>query len=530
MTPLLEELRSYVGLTDEDIETLARFRPLAEPHFAAIADEFYAIVRMHEGAFDVLKDEAQAQRLHTSLQAWLGELLGGPFDAKFVERHARIGRVHVQVGLQLRYVVTAMSRIRVSLQRIAFERLPDGAASDARLAIERVCDLDLAIMLESYKDDFVGRVERAKAVESEAVRQRLDARRRLYSDALDAADVAVLAFDAQGALALANRKSEHLTGWTMDDLAEGGPFELLFGDRAKSMREVWLGAVGESPVEIETDVRTRAGKTRIVRWHASSHRRPDGESMLIAVGVDVTHERELERRARQNERLAAAGALAAGLAHEIRNPLNGASLHVAVLDRALARTDRVPPAAREAADVLRGEIKRLGSLVTDFLEVARPKPLARVECDANEVANSVSALLRPEAAARKVSFSVDLFPFPASAHLDVERIKQVLVNLVRNAIEAVGEGGHVAMRVRRLPRHVEIDVMDDGPGIPDPDTPIFDAFFTTKERGTGLGLSIVHRIVTDHGGDVTFTSRPGSTVFTVTLPSDVPPTSTLARH
>src|ERR1700724_933411 len=96
---LIIELRSFIGLTDEDIALLARLRPFAEPHFAAIADAFYAVIRVHEGAFAVLQDEAQATRLHGSLQTWLGELLSGPFDEAYVERHARIGRAHIRVGL-----------------------------------------------------------------------------------------------------------------------------------------------------------------------------------------------------------------------------------------------------------------------------------------------------------------------------------------------------------------------------------------------------------------------------------------------
>ena len=239
----------------------------------------------------------------------------------------------------------------------------------------------------------------------------------------------------------------------------------------------------------------------------------------MVVGVDVTSDREHERRARQNERLAATEALAAGLAHEIRNPLNGASLHLSVLDRSLARSPDVPAAAREATDVLRGEIKRLSALVTGFLEIARPRPLARVVGDANEIARSVGALLAPEAEAQNKILTIEPFPLPATAQLDMERAKQVLVNLVRNGLDAVGEGGRVVVRVRRLPHHIEIDVADDGRGVADPAAPIFDAFYTTKERGTGLGLSIVHRIVTDHGGDVRFESRPGSTVFTVRIPA-----------
>jgi signal transduction histidine kinase len=258
-----------------------------------------------------------------------------------------------------------------------------------------------------------------------------------------------------------------------------------------------------------------------VRWHAAAHKASEAHApTVVLVGVDVTKERELERRARQNERLAAAGALAAGLAHEIRNPLNGASLHLSVIERGLARTPDVPLPMREAADVLRAEIWRLGGLVTDFLEVSRPKPLVLAECDLNELAKAVRTLLGPEAEARKVSLTVEPFHFPVVSRVDVERTKQVLVNLVRNALDAVREGGAVTLRVRRLPEHVEIEVADNGSGIADPSAPIFDAFYTTKDRGTGLGLSIVQRIVTDHGGEVSFASRPGATVFTVRLPAE----------
>lgn len=517
--PLLVELRSYVGLTEVDAELLGRLRSIAEPHFRAIADEFYAVIRMHEGAFAVLKDEAQAQRLHASLQSWLGDLLSGVYDEPWLEKQVRIGQVHVNVGLDLRYMVTAMSRVRVWLQRIVDEGQPDAVAT--RLAVARICDLTLAIMLESYKDDLVERIERVRTRENEDIRARFGQRERLFQDVLEAADMVILGLDAEGRVTIANTKAEDLSGYARDELAMGDVFEMLFADRASHVRTILFDAASRGEVgELETETRTRAGKKRTVRWHASAHHAEEGVEAprVVMVGVDVTRERELERRARMNERLAAAGALAAGLAHEIRNPLNGASLHLSVLDRALARSPEVPETAREASSVLRAEIRRLGALVTDFLDVARPKPLARAQVDVNDVARSVQALLAPEAEARRIELTLEAFPFPATAQVDSERTKQVLVNLVRNALEAAKEGGHVTVRVRRLPHEVEIDVHDDGPGIPDPTAPIFDAFFTTKDRGTGLGLSIVQRIVTDHGGEVSFASRPGSTTFTVRMP------------
>jgi PAS domain S-box-containing protein len=519
---LLGEMQSYIGFSEADAAALQRLHPIAKPHFEAIADEFYALIRTHEGAFAVLRDEAQARRLKGSLKVWLSELLSGPYDATYMDGRARIGHAHVRAGLPVRYVIAAMSRVRAALLRV----VADGFAGDreanreVNLAVVRVCDLDLAILVESYKDDFAERIGRFRALESGADHPAIAAPPQPLSDVLEGADVVVLRFDPSGRLVFANRKAERTTGYAFDELAAGNVFVLLFGDRAATVRAQWLGGSDGLPVQMEADIRTRAGRPRVLRWHATvRHSHAEGGRSVVVVGIDLTHERELERRARHNERLAATGVLAAGLAHEIRNPLNGANLHLSVLDRTLARTPGVPPAAREATDVLRSEIRRLSALVTDFLEVARPRPLALVDVDANEIARSVGLLLGPEADAQNKVLEVEPFPMPAAAKLDVERIKQVIVNLVRNGLDAVGPGGRVAVRVRRLPHHVEFDVADSGSGVLDSAAPIFDAFYTTKERGTGLGLSIVHRIVTDHGGDVWFESRPGSTVFTVRIPA-----------
>jgi signal transduction histidine kinase len=115
---------------------------------------------------------------------------------------------------------------------------------------------------------------------------------------------------------------------------------------------------------------------------------------------------------------------------------------------------------------------------------------------------------------------VDLPSTDIVLDLDPAKIEQVLLNLLRNAIEAVDAAGcgTVTLRARRQPRHAVIEVEDDGPGVASPDAPIFDPFFSTKPNGTGLGLAIAHRIVTDHEGTIEFQSRPGKTLFRVTLP------------
>jgi signal transduction histidine kinase len=138
------------------------------------------------------------------------------------------------------------------------------------------------------------------------------------------------------------------------------------------------------------------------------------------------------------------------------------------------------------------------------------------DLDLRSTVEEVIALAAPEARAGGVE--VQLEPGdPVRASFDSERIKQVLLNLVRNAVEATGRGGRVRLAVSTTDEAPCFQVIDDGPGIPD-DAPIFEPFFTTKSAGTGLGLAIVHRIVSDHSGRISYTSRPGHTVFTVELP------------
>ena len=228
---------------------------------------------------------------------------------------------------------------------------------------------------------------------------------------------------------------------------------------------------------------------------------------------------QLEVRTRRAERLASLGTMAAGLAHEIRNPLNAAHLQLTLVDRRLGRAAPDLPGARTAAGLAAAEIQRLAALVGEFLDFARPQPLRRARVDFRETADAVVALVGPDAARGGIDLTL-VAGEPVEITCDGEKVKQVLHNLVRNAIEATGQGGKVTLRVRADGPRAILEVEDDGPGFP-ADAPVFEPFFTTKEAGTGLGLSIVHRIVTDHGGTIDVRTRPGVTVFAVALPRDL---------
>ncbi|WP_242396029.1 sensor histidine kinase [Anaeromyxobacter oryzisoli] len=240
--------------------------------------------------------------------------------------------------------------------------------------------------------------------------------------------------------------------------------------------------------------------------------------------------RELARRAQMAEKLAAVGTMTAGLSHEIRNPLNAAALQLSVLERRIQKLAQESQASLlEPLSLVKDEIRRLDHILEDFLQFARPREFVPRPIALVPIVTRVLDLLGGEAERRGVSLDRDLAPVPPVAG-DEERLQQVLVNLCLNALESVGDGGHVRVSCRPVPvdperpetsRAVSILVDDDGPGVPpDARERIFEPFFTTKAKGSGLGLSIVHAIVTQHRGTITAGESPeGGARFVLVLPA-----------
>jgi PAS domain S-box-containing protein len=517
---LFDEMKRYVRWDDDDARRLATLAPHARPRFRGIAEQFYERIREHEDAHAVLRDEAQIERLRVSLVRWMERLCGGVYDEAYFEERAKIGRIHVRIGLPQRYMFTAMALIREALQDIVASSLPADEARHTRSALDRILDLELAIMLETYRDDYVSKLQRVERLEKEELERALARSESRYSNAVELAAVLVVGVDARGRIALFNREAERVTGVTRYE-AIGEPFVSLLPEDQRAEAESVL-ARGEQPPTgpWEADLITRAGKRRTIAWQlARVPDAPSGDVVVFAVGSDVTDARALQQRDAQTEKLAAVGTLAAGLAHEIRNPLNGALLHVTFLDRALAKQG-ASVEALDAVKLVGDEIRRLSALVKEFLVFARPSPPHLEPVSLGALAARVAGVVAADAQAAKAEVVVDPGASELRLELDASRLEQALLNLVRNAIDAVGGagGGRVTLRLRRLPRAASIEVEDDGPGLPSPDAPIFDAFYSTKPQGTGLGLAIVHRVVTDHDGTIDVESRPGRTVFRIVLP------------
>ena len=520
---MFEEMKRYIRFADEDERLLVQLRPLAAPHFQRIAEEFYDRIREHEDAHAVFTGEAQILRLQSSLVRWMERVCSAPHDQAYFLETAKIGRMHVRIGLPQRYMFTAMALIRGALERIAEESMgADGRG--AREAISRALDLELAIMIETYRDDYAARLQNIEREEKQAAQRTLRRTEHRYVNAVELARALIVGLDSAATIRLFNREAERVTGFARDEMIGKELVTSLFdAEHQEEQGPALLAAASGAPMDsdmIEVPLRTRAGQVRDVRWqlaYAPSEGEPD-EIVLFAIGRDVTRENTLSARVRQSEKLAAVGTLAAGLAHEIRNPLNGAQLHITFLERAL-RKGSAGEDALEAIVVIREEIRRLGALVSEFLNFARPKPIELQPTSVRALCERVLPLTATPAGS-SIVVQGQLPSTDFLVEMDAGKMEQVLLNLLRNAVEALEPAGSgtVTLRARRKPRFAVIEVEDDGPGLVSPGAPIFDPFFSTKPSGTGLGLAIVHRIVSDHEGTIEVDSHPGHTVFRISLP------------
>jgi PAS domain S-box-containing protein len=376
-----------------------------------------------------------------------------------------------------------------------------------------------AFLLKSFRpEELISTVEQALA--KVALKREREELERRYRALVEAADVLIVALDRDGKVALMNPRVAALAEVSAS-AATGDPFVQRYiaaDDREKftqAMTEIGQLRKG-SPVrptaEVEAGIVGTKGGVRRIRWHLSrvggARDEPD---LVYGIGLDVTERRALERRAADAEALSAMGSLALGLAHEVRNPLNAAVLQLHLLARGVDRlTDEKARATmRSRVTIIEGEIARLERLLTEFLELARPRGIRHEPVDVSRLVEEVLEFQAEAFNDHHVELKATIAP-ACVATGDAEKLRQVLINLVVNALDAMPESGTLSVEVSAARPVVAIEIGDSGAGIDPRILPeIFDPFFTTKEAGTGLGLSIVRKIVDQHGGRIELDSRPG---------------------
>lgn len=378
-----DEIKSYVGFTDDDAQRLKAIYPIVEPHFEKVVIAFYDTLMAHPRARGVFVGEEQISRLRRSLFVWMEEVFAGEYDDAYFARRQRIGRVHVDVGLLPQFMFGAMNLIRhqfVDFLLVNQEKVVEtlGVDDGPRLAVtslDRILDIELTVMVQSYCDTLM------------------------------------------------------------------------------------------------------------------------------------------------TQKLQIPAALATGLAHEVRNPLNAIGLQATLLERKL-RSAEVDSALYEPVlEAVRAELRRIQGLNSEILDFAKP-------VDINVHPTDLKGVLEEIQQAHQLTLDAGDIEMTVSTKGDVvidcdrDRLTQVFVNLLTNAVEAMREGGGLDVVIEGKQGGAVVEFSDAGQGMsPALKYQIFDLFYTTKASGTGIGLPIARKIVEAHGGSIDVMSRPGEgTTFTVYLP------------
>jgi signal transduction histidine kinase len=233
---------------------------------------------------------------------------------------------------------------------------------------------------------------------------------------------------------------------------------------------------------------------------------------------ETTDKRRREARLRRAESLASLTTLAAGVAHEIKNPLGSISIHVQLMRKSLkGKADE--PLIRYL-DIVKEEIERLNRIVVDFLFAVRPMDIAPINDDPNTLIRELVEFMRVEVENAGIELQVEYGKDIPLVPFDKRYMKQALLNLVKNAVAAMPKGGTLSLSIHAINDELKLAVQDTGTGIPEDKLgKIFEPYYTTRENGTGLGLTLTYKIIKEHGGDVTVLSRQGhGSTFTITIP------------
>ena len=339
--------------------------------------------------------------------------------------------------------------------------------------------------------------------------------------------VGLIATGRDGRIAFFNEAAGKITGLNLNEARGKDPDEVL-PDKWCGLKE-WLD---KGQTILEEEMECSFGNDESVPLSVSATKIVNEEGDFVGnilILRDLGEVRTLQEEIRRKEKLAALGSLAAGIAHEIRNPLSSIKGLASYFGNKFAETVE----DKESASVMVREVDRLNRVISELLEFARPSELKLRPTDINEVLQHSVRLVQQDAKAKNIEIDLAKTGDLPSVFLDPDRFSQALLNLYLNAIQATDEGGVLSVRSSLgQSQDIKIEVADTGSGIGLDDlNKIFDPYFTTKSSGTGLGLAIVHKIIEAHKGDIKARSEPGKgTVFTIFIPTQASESIVRGQH
>lgn len=376
-------------------------------------------------------------------------------------------------------------------------------------------------MKSAFLEKLIERLDKLDAGSLQTQFLRLAGEKGLLETIFHAIQEGLIVLDGRGKITYANRAAESMLGFTSSS-AEGESIsrylpDINWSQVLKLDEQEWSRLMSR---EIEITYPAHRFLDFYVVPLSAVNVKEKGAVMILR---DITRERHHETKTLESERLNAITLLAAGVAHEIGNPLNSLTIHLQLLKRELGN---LSAADREPIDDLLGvaqrEVERLDQIITQFLRALRPSQPRLEPLRLSDVLQETLSFLAQEIKDRDVLVEVDTAADEPATQIDRNQMKQAFFNIIRNAIQVMPNGGLLKISIGSSDRFVFISFTDTGPGIPADDlSTIFEPYFTTKNEGSGLGLMIVQRIMRDHGGELEVHSEPNTgTTFTLYLPRD----------
>ena len=372
-------------------------------------------------------------------------------------------------------------------------------------------------MKSRFFDKLIERVDRVGSSEVQNFLNRLAEESDFFKNVFDALQEGIIVADESGLIHYINNGASRLFGLNPETVTGEYIAENIQGLD-------WNSLISGEGSAVSKDLEVFYPENRYLNFYIKPIKTtPKNDELAYVMLIrDITESRKGEKEKLESERLNALTMLAAGVAHEIGNPLNSMNIHLQLLERKLKKAvpDLYEAELRDLIDTSADEVKRLDHIIDQFLKAIRPSQPQLEPTDVNALVKESMRFLEPEIKDRGISLTLELRSALPPLQLDSDQIKQAFYNVVKNASQATAPGGSITVRSDLSDEHVSIIITDTGEGISASEmSDVFQPYFTTKKSGTGLGLLIIRRIIREHGGDIKISSEESKgTSVTISLP------------